>query len=337
MNTEAQPTEQHTKACIFCFRTDLETEFSEEHIIPQSIGGRLVLDQVCKECNDQLGHQVDVDILKIPEILKALEFLNIPYNREGILRSYYDVQGKSPEGPRNIRATASGFEPLPQQMPDGSLLTPDDRAIEDLTRRVMRDERLIEAGLTPAQIQAELKNLIRAYNQSNPGDVIDWPALGVKLVRRQGKTTIRIQSRKTPQIHRLMAKIAYEFLFFIGWREFLINRQVAEPLFNAIQGETDDNPAYFLRLDPLSNEFVPIHTIELHTHRGMTEVYILLFGRIGYRVTTMALLPDYLKFIGDQYGIDDIIGIHFQQRLDGELGFHAITADGEYIWLGQKE
>ncbi len=95
MSTEEATPVNHSKACIFCSRTDLETNFSDEHIIPESIGGRLVLDQVCAECNSGLGHDVDPEILKIPEVLKALEYLDIPHAREGILRSYYNIEGET--------------------------------------------------------------------------------------------------------------------------------------------------------------------------------------------------------------------------------------------------
>lgn len=42
--------------CIFCLA---DKESSKEHIIPESIGGRLVTNAVCKSCNSILGHNVD--------------------------------------------------------------------------------------------------------------------------------------------------------------------------------------------------------------------------------------------------------------------------------------
>jgi len=45
--------------CIIC-KTEKPSEyFTEEHIFPESIGGTLTLNSVCKECNDFLGHSVD--------------------------------------------------------------------------------------------------------------------------------------------------------------------------------------------------------------------------------------------------------------------------------------
>jgi hypothetical protein len=43
--------------CIFCLK---EREPSEEHVFPAAIGGTLIIDRVCKPCNDHLGSNVDV-------------------------------------------------------------------------------------------------------------------------------------------------------------------------------------------------------------------------------------------------------------------------------------
>ncbi|MBW4449716.1 MAG: HNH endonuclease [Spirirestis rafaelensis WJT71-NPBG6] len=47
------------KKCIICKTDKLINEFTKEHIFPESIGGTLTLNVVCKKCNDFLGHSVD--------------------------------------------------------------------------------------------------------------------------------------------------------------------------------------------------------------------------------------------------------------------------------------
>ncbi|WP_298473583.1 HNH endonuclease [uncultured Psychrobacillus sp.] len=42
--------------CIFCL---MERKGTVEHIFPDSLGGLLTIDEVCKSCNDQLGSKVD--------------------------------------------------------------------------------------------------------------------------------------------------------------------------------------------------------------------------------------------------------------------------------------
>lgn len=327
---------KHSKACIFCLRTDLKTAFSEEHIIPESIGGRLVLDQVCTYCNNVLGHDVDPEILKIPDVLKALEHLDIPHDREGIIRSYYNIEGETPNGTRKVRATKEGFEPLPQRMPDGSILTPDSRVIDDLRKRVERDERLVQAGLTKEEIEAEISALISAYEKCKPGDEVDWPALGLKLKRHQEKPIIRIQSKTRPQIRRFLSKVCYEFLFFMGGRNLFLNPQVYQPLYNTIQGNNREGFPFLTPIDAPDSEYKPVHVIEVLTKRGLTDVYFIFFGRIAYLITLPLLRFNFFESIGQHYNISHMIGIHFQQPITEDIGFWGVSEEGEYVWLGGR-
>jgi HNH endonuclease len=50
-------------SCIFCFPNPLNTVLSREHVIPEAIGGSLVIDSVCKDCNDRLGSEVDTHLV----------------------------------------------------------------------------------------------------------------------------------------------------------------------------------------------------------------------------------------------------------------------------------
>jgi hypothetical protein len=45
--------------CIFCTRLKEQHEFNEEHVFPESIGGRLKIFRVCTSCNSDLGSRVD--------------------------------------------------------------------------------------------------------------------------------------------------------------------------------------------------------------------------------------------------------------------------------------
>ncbi len=44
--------------CLFCLG-NLDGVASIEHIIPAALGGSLTVDQVCKECNDLFGHDIE--------------------------------------------------------------------------------------------------------------------------------------------------------------------------------------------------------------------------------------------------------------------------------------
>ena len=61
--------------CIYCHHIGVQSEFSVEHVIQESIGGRLRLpaDFVCKECNDEMGRTIDGAVSKYFEI-QRLDF-----------------------------------------------------------------------------------------------------------------------------------------------------------------------------------------------------------------------------------------------------------------------
>lgn len=75
--------------CIFCLQ---EREPSVEHVYPDAIGGTLIIDRVCKPCNDWLGTNVDVLLTDHVAILAKRNQLGIP-NRSGKAPTWHDVFG----------------------------------------------------------------------------------------------------------------------------------------------------------------------------------------------------------------------------------------------------
>ncbi|GBF44601.1 HNH endonuclease [Leptospira ellinghausenii] len=63
--------------CIYC-STEI-TKKSEEHIIPQSIGGKLTTFTVCEECNHELGNKLDKELSNLTKIASAM--LNVHRDR----------------------------------------------------------------------------------------------------------------------------------------------------------------------------------------------------------------------------------------------------------------
>lgn len=51
------------KKCIICKKIKEDNEFNKEHIIPESIGGSLTIENVCKDCNNKLGIEIDSKIV----------------------------------------------------------------------------------------------------------------------------------------------------------------------------------------------------------------------------------------------------------------------------------
>ena len=85
--------------CIFCFKTDLEVPFSIEHLIPDCIYGFFSFKNiVCKYCNEWFGSNVDLQILRLPEIINAFKELGFIKEHEIILKNNYNIKGKFADG-----------------------------------------------------------------------------------------------------------------------------------------------------------------------------------------------------------------------------------------------
>jgi hypothetical protein len=75
--------------CIICQQDKDGSEFSDEHVFPDSIGGRLVLKEtVCANCNSRYGHSVDADLVN-HELIK-------------LIRLAYRIKGKSGKLPNPL-------------------------------------------------------------------------------------------------------------------------------------------------------------------------------------------------------------------------------------------
>ena len=76
--------------CIFCFRSEPEVTFSREHVIPDCLGGKLILlEYVCARCNGDFGGVFDHEILKNPNIIAALGKLKVPHDRAQLINKNY--------------------------------------------------------------------------------------------------------------------------------------------------------------------------------------------------------------------------------------------------------
>lgn len=77
--------------CILCCEDKQESRFSDEHVFPDSLGGKLILENmVCRDCNGTYGHSVDSDLVN-HELIK-------------LIRLAYQIKGKSGNVPNPLEA-----------------------------------------------------------------------------------------------------------------------------------------------------------------------------------------------------------------------------------------
>jgi len=131
--------------CIFC---GLNSEYgvshklTEEHIIPQVLGGWLTIPFVCKTCNnDHIGIKIESKLKKNSFIVTALDKLKIQppdlayrhaniemdFKLSGKLKGYFDKEGKP--------------EYSSQKIKDDSIITPESQAKDVLKKQIERWEK----------------------------------------------------------------------------------------------------------------------------------------------------------------------------------------------------
>jgi hypothetical protein len=70
------------KNCLFCFKAlpELDQRKGEgEHIIPKNIYGFWKSYDICSECKEYFGKNIDILSLKNPNLLNAIKELKLPY------------------------------------------------------------------------------------------------------------------------------------------------------------------------------------------------------------------------------------------------------------------
>jgi hypothetical protein len=324
------------RACIFCFDHGADLILSDEHVIPASLEGELVLsDSVCKRCNDRFGFEIDHAILKNQEILAAKEKLGLTGDRPKLINHNFKISGESPDIRLRGRATDSGFEFPPQALADGSFVHPESDFKEALLKRVLRDQRLYDAGLSTGQIVEEYERLLEAHEKAVVGERIEWPTLGCTLVKRSETLQIKLQAKGDADVKRLVAKIAYEFGFVVGDREFLLAESVSQPLNQLVMTGEGQAGVHISPFATSFSDYAPLHFLRMQMYDFMTRLAVVFYGRIAYNV--IAPLPDrsVLARFADHYDCPGVVGVEFQQDVaNARVGFWALLPDDNVKYIG---
>ena len=158
--------------CIFCLE---KAEASEEHVIPDSIGGRLVIKEVCKTCNSKLGKSVDGPFSSIWFVRLARFAARIGGKRNEIPFPF-DGLGKNPDGTKVLLSkdlkpyTVSDVSVVPKEdgvdvriVVDASDMT---RLTEVLTNRLRKALHEIYPAWSDGNLNAVVAKVIERVPQA---------------------------------------------------------------------------------------------------------------------------------------------------------------------------
>lgn len=255
--------------CILCRSTG---QMTEEHIIPESLGGRLYARFLCKPCNDKLGHSIEARAAEDPSVKLAVENLadRIP-----------DLAKAIREGQRYVVRSAGGFAQAylkggelrirGARAADGSVIqsTPDGR---DHIATVLR-----KTGVRSQEIGQKLSMFDGAPENTpikltDELTVIKWridelhPALDTEMLD-----------------DRVLLKIAFEYFAAHAAETIYLDVPQLNEIRQVLQGAQASSDTYSVeRLH--TRTYRPLHGLALEQAKPWAVVAINLFGWLFFRV-----------------------------------------------------
>lgn len=324
--------------CVYCLRLgDPTTEFNREHIIPQSIGGNLFVDDmVCTDCNSELGRQVDCEILKVPDIINAMDQLGIDYGREGVIRSYYDTKLVSDASSFKARTASGEYTLVPQVLSDGSRVSPGHDRIESISKSLIRENRKSTSGLPEEKVISLLEDL-DARLQAAPVDTpVACEELGLVVVNRTEVMKSEIKPKSEAAVERVVGKIALEWLFLLLGKAFVASADWAVDLRNLVCTGQKSQRVVVFRSQPPDTTIRMKHYLYVLILDSMTKVVFGPFGGIEYTMVAPALKGDIIRTMESETGVSGLVGIGYEQDLESPAKrFFALKSDGESVYLGE--
>jgi len=201
--------------CIICHADNVE--LSDEHVIPDAIGGYIHCYRVCKDCNSRLGDHVDNQLLN-HYLIKGLRHVHQLKGKTNFIPHPLVGDGVLDTGEK-VRVENIGGVVTPRLLPSSPEISPDNKGGK-ITVDV-RDEKLI-----PAMQQKMLKKM-----DLNPGEV---HLVSHREVHQIEHPLVKMQAAIDLKNFKIaLLKIAYEICveLFPEYENDALGQQYAEILY----------------------------------------------------------------------------------------------------------
>lgn len=250
---------------------------TEEHVIPEALGGRLTAVFLCRECNSSLGHRTEAAARSDPTIRLLMNGLSAELPALGrTLSEKQSFLAHGPGGKAKGYVRDGEFVVAAKKNPDGSLIqpTPDARrAIDTILQRdgydaPFRAEALRRFDEAPENVRVDIgPNL----------EVVKWQVAHLTL------------DLDGPLIDPILpVKTAFEFLaLHLGTVIYDDAPPIAEARRVLRGGPLDSD---WISVERLQAENArPVHGIVFEGNSPYAKVQIRLFGKLAFRVNFLHL------------------------------------------------
>ena len=256
-----------TARCILCGSGE---DITREHVIPACLGGKLVADFLCRDCNSKLGHSAESGVTEDPAVRLLIERLagEQPHLADKLQKHLryigYSEQGEIPGHMRDGK-----FVPNEHKLDDGSLISSGDRSLYHVKNMSNRD------GRGPLLATADrLKCLSSGESvEAAPGIwVTNWSLDSIKP---------DLSGEEIDPI--VPAKMAFEFLALHCGSDIYENPpQLASIRHQLIDGKLPGDDIRVQRLEAQNNRL--FHGLVFEGNSPGARVQIRLFGPLAFCV-----------------------------------------------------
>jgi|LQYC01.1.fsa_nt_gi hypothetical protein len=287
-----------------CFACIHPKELTSEHIIPQSIGGRLKDYLYCKDCNDRFGREIDAEISK--QFGKIATLLNVKRKR-----------GETQ--PFEVTETSSGTELVfdgknfTRKRPIVKISSKDGKKMDtvDVTARSKKELEEICASIRK---RYEISGNMKTFHEARPGptDTMDETEIDNRMLRRA------------------TAKVAYSFLCTKVQKDIVFSSA-----FDRIRAYIKDGKGFdlshanYIHTQFMTDYVRPLHKVHVVLNRGekMVAGYVSFFGTYRFTVLLSDNFASQLEWAGLDYTFDPVC----LEEVFGNKGFRAPNISKENI------
>lgn len=282
--------------CILCLGAG---PLTDEHLIPQALGGKLFSKFLCNSCNSTLGTKLEAKAKADPLVLTAAANLGdeIPKLSAALINSHPHI-AHSANGPAKGYVRNEEFFVKSRKLEDGSLIQPTKMAKKTLMRFLQKD------GCDQVSSSKAVSSL-----EDAPENVRIEIAPGLEVIKWRVDRLEMDLSQAYFMDPLIPVKTAYEFLACLVGEAICTDAvHLAEIRSVFKDGEIDPTVLAVERL--YAHEYKPFHGIYFEGNDPYAKVQVRFFGRLAFRVHFLRLS------IGSQR-------CAYTHRLDnGEEGFN---------------
>ncbi len=283
--------------CIFCNSTlDGARSKEGEHVFPESIYGFWRSHDVCADCQQVLGNEVDSLATQTVPILNAMEGLKL--KDTGAQLDHLQWSAEDTLDKRKVPVVKRGSTFRPKVTRNQNSFQCPENDLGKLARLWLRQ--LTQARLSDQEFDAEFARFSDGYWRLKAGETYRSEIFRCS-VRRGHMTNVRVDVPIPPTFTRLIAKIVTYFLHYAFPHDKLVTIEEFQMLRDHARYGHSLKPFTINPIPPLhEGQYLPFHRVAVYPDKGMPMVDTTFFGNMGWRTVLHTTEP---LFIADAEGL----------------------------------